>query len=344
MLTAEQKRIRRNYLCASDIAPIFGLSHFKKGGDVFFDKRPDLLGIDAATLDAQDSSTPAMEAGNHLEHFILLKAAEDRGSSIKIEQEWCIAEDGICAATLDARLEDDRLLEAKTAGLARMFGDRLTKAVKSVRDLSTYNAFCQGIDSQTDWYAPEFGDGIADIPDAYFLQVQAQMYCAESSVVIVPACVAGRGHKEYVIERDDETIGYIKIASENFMRHVKDGVLPDGCMASIDLLKLRKREPGKIITFGDDKIALYTEYHRLKLEADDLAKLADDAKSAIIAELGDAEIGQFSNGAKITFKEQAANRIDTALLKKEYPEVAASVTKTTVSRVARITEPKVKEN
>ena len=342
MLTAKQKQIRRMHLCASENAAILGLDRFKTPSDVFYNKRPDLLGIDVDAMDAMDNSNPAMDAGNHLEEYIIDNALS--GDYKRVDtQAWKVADDGICACTLDALVDDKKIIEAKTAGLARMFGARLTNTVKHVNSTMTYRAFCAGIDTGEYWYAPEFGDGTAEIPDAYYLQTQMQMYCAGIDEVILAACIAGRGHVEYQIARDDQIIEMLVKAAHNFMEHVRQGKAPEGA-PPIDMLKIRKREPGKIITFGDDKIVLLSEYRRLKQEADDIAKLAEDAKSAIIAELGDAEIGQFPSGAKITYKEQTASRIDAALLRKDYPEVAEAVTKTTVSRVARITEPKVKEN
>lgn len=342
MLTAEQKKLRRGFLCASEIAAILGLDRFKTPSDVFYNKRPDLLGIDVDAMDAMDNSNPAMDAGNHLEEYIIDNASSCDYKRVDT-QVWKVASDGICAATLDAFVDERYIVEAKTAGLARMFGPRLMSAVQHVNSVKTYRAFCAGIDTGEYWYAPDFGDGTAEIPDAYYLQTQMQMYCAGVNFATVAACIAGRGHVEYQIARDEEVIQMAVKAAHNFVEHVRQGKAPEGA-PPMELVKMRKREPGKIITFGDDKIVLLSEYRRLKQEADDLAKLAEDAKSAIIAELGDAEIGQFPSGAKITYKEQTASRIDAALLRKDYPEVAEAVTKTTVSRVARITEPKTKEN
>lgn len=114
MLTIEQKRLRRGYVCASEIASIVGLDKYTPITKLFYNKRPDLLGIDADALDAADVSTPAMDAGNHLERFIIDKTFFASRCALTECQKWVVSPDGICAATLDALADRDTIIAGRT--------------------------------------------------------------------------------------------------------------------------------------------------------------------------------------------------------------------------------------
>ena len=75
----------------------------------------------------------------------------------------------------------------------------------------------------------------------------------------------------------------------------------------------------------------------LKRDADAVAEEIKATEAAIMRALGDAEIGLLAGKKVVTWKPQSRTTIDSKALKAEMPEVAKRFSKTSSSRVLRIT-------
>jgi predicted phage-related endonuclease len=92
------------------------------------------------------------------------------------------------------------------------------------------------------------------------------------------------------------------------------------------------RTPKKTIVINGWKAAtMWRELDKIAKNAQDAA---DEAKAAMLAEAGDAEIISTDTGT-LKISKSSQDRIDSTKLRKEYPEVADKVTKT--SEVIRVT-------
>lgn len=134
-LTPEELDRRRQFITATDVPAILGLSPWRNAADVYWTK---VRGTDQPTNDA-------MQAGHLLEPSVI-RWAETRLGRIN-PGDWKVAENGINAASLDGELADGGdVVEAKTSGIT-------------------------GPGSPGQW-GEQMTD---EIPDYYLLQVQTQL-------------------------------------------------------------------------------------------------------------------------------------------------------------------------
>ena len=73
--------------------------------------------------------------------------------------------------------------------------------------------------------------------------------------------------------------------------------------------------------------------------SDDVKNQLDEVKNQIKATLGESMSGN-SDSYKITWKSQVKTTVDSKRLKEKFPEVYKQVTKSSTSRVLRITQKK----
>jgi predicted phage-related endonuclease len=193
-------------------------------------------------------------------------------------------------------------------------------------------------------------EGTADIPVHYAAQVMHGLGVSRRQTCIVAAMVGLDTMNFYRIERDDETIAAIRAEELRFWtEHVLPRVPPDPVNYE-DCLRLALRMNGKPVEI-DDAIAARLEQLRL-IRADQKALAGDESqlKFEILDFIrrawlldADAPITDnavlLRNGKKVaTFNLQSTRRIDIDRLRAEQPMIAAEFTKTTDSRVLRISK------
>lgn len=264
-LTKEQLEERRSRLGASDFAPLLGLSRWKTAYDIWLEKTGRLTG--------DGPVSQAAVAGNRFEAGVLDFAEETLGS---LERAVPLKGSGLdfpVVANLDARVvETGEPCDAKTSGL---FGP----------------------------LPGEWGEeGTDHVPNSILVQLAVQIYCAGPGVGAghVAAFLGGRGFMLFHIPRNTAFESAILKAGEKFW---KEAVLadtpPDGA-PSLEVAKLVRREPEKIVEIPEDLVARW-------LEARETLKGArankEEADALLLAALGDAEASEPGPAGQVTFFE-----------------------------------------
>lgn len=294
-ITQKQREHRRKHIGSSDMAPIMGLSVYANAADIYHQKVGDIV-------EKEEKQNDAIDVGNYLEDGILQWAADRLGVTIRKNQRRV---KGVFAANVDAMVvEQPWIIEAKTSGWT--------------------NPMFRG---------EEWGDEMtAEVPVHVLIQTHHQMYVTGRFRAYVPALIPGRGFCLFQIDRNETLIDDIVHTGEAFWQHNVERRVPPADVPTLDTLKVLVREEDGPEAEVDD--GLVYEYIVAK-EAKKMAeKRHEDAQRALIHALGHAERG-ISNVARLTYREQVQNRVDTRLLKEKFPEVAEQVTVQRSFRVLR---------
>lgn len=302
MLTPNELARRRKHIGASEVSALFGLSPWKNAYDVWLEK--------TGKLETIDNSNEAIALGHAMEGHLLRWAAHEEGIKI-VRNQFRVHAGGILSATHDALARDGQPIgfEAKTAGVLRGYADR-----------------------------EEWGeDGTDQIPEGYLLQCMAQMAVSGLDVVIVPALLGGRGRALYrVLPNKDLIEAIVERVGTFWEKHVLTDTPPEG-VPSIEIVRHVRRTPGKRIRVDSELVKAW----RVADFAEKQAKEKnDEAKARLLAMMGDADEGDSDMGI-VKVSKTKTSRIDVDKLRKEFPEIAAKVTKETES--PRITFKKNKE-
>ena len=314
-ITAEQRKERQRYLCASDMPVILGMSPYTKTpGDIYFSKVYDLPADDA-------EGAAHLMTGNLLEGPLLDWAAAELGGVELDRQPWCVCDEGpaagIFAAHPDAIILPDRRegIEAKyaNAAMGQAYGE----------------------------------DGTDSIPDHVVVQAQHQMLCGRLQRIWVPAAIAGFSleFRLFSVPRDEALISEIVTAGMAWWeRHVIARVPPEGEeVPPLALLKRIRREPQSMadLTADPDIERLVFEYQQagLRMKEDDDAR--KELQARILHLLGEHEGALLPDGRVITYLAQkSAPRCDFTLLRADHPEVYERYVTQGQHRVMRVKEPK----
>lgn len=263
MMTPEELERRRHFITATDTPKILGV--YPPG----WGNAADVFLEKTAGLTTFEGNA-ATDAGTILEPSVAAWAATQLGPLR--DGGWYVAENGVNAATLDVETPDGEPVECKTSGIV-------------------------GPGTPHQW-GQEWTD---EIPDYYIVQVHAQMLVKSAKRAFVPALIGGRGFVMFQVLRNDALCDLIAETSMQFMERVKANEPPeDDICASLETLKRLKRQPNKTVPVSVDTVLRYTSAQAIKAEAERNYKAA---QAALIAELGDAECGEFSCG-QVTYFEQ----------------------------------------
>lgn len=262
-ITAEQRIERRNHIGSSDMAAILGLDPFKTAYDLWLDKTGRVTDIE---------ETPAMYAGKRFEDGVLDFAQDKLGALSRNQRR--VLEGTPLAANIDAVLDAaQEPVEAKTVGL---FGP--------VRD----------------WWGD---DGTDQVPDRVIIQTHVEMLCLESkpSVCHVPAFIGGRGFAMFHVPRNEQICDVIvRRAVEFWQQNVQGDTPPDGSAASLQIVKLLKREPKKIVNVAPELVKAWLEAKEIESDA---KKAKEAAEAQVLAALSDGEAGLCGELGAITYYE-----------------------------------------
>ena len=133
-------------------------------------------------------------------------------------------------------------------------------------------------------------------------------------------------------EMENYIISQINSFWEN---HVIANNPPDPANYS-DVLKAYRPPKGGELQATYETIELLNEYRELSDSEKQIQARKLELKNMLSCIFGDFDVLSAGETYLATFKEQKTNRVDTDLLKSEYPEIYAKVTKTTISRVLRL--------
>jgi putative phage-type endonuclease len=261
-ITEKQKQSRIKHIGASESAAILGLTPWKTALDLWLEK--------TGKLETQEFKNEAAKIGNMAENGLLDYAAGTMHIKI-IKNQFRVHEGGILSATHDALVVDKpEGLEAKTSGIMNPFAARDT------------------------WGE----DGTDAVPEHVLIQCQQQALVSGLEVVHVPALIAGKGILMYHVERSSALCEIIlERVTAFWIDNVRADIPPEG-LPSLDVIRYRRREPGLKVTVPADLVQTWRMIADKKKEVE---TAENQAKAAVLAAMGDAEIGESEAGnVKIT--------------------------------------------
>lgn len=140
-----------------------------------------------------------------------------------------------------------------------------------------------------------------EVPEGVIIQCHVHLMATNRDVCHVPVWVGGRGKGLYYVFRDKELVEIIAEHAVKFWRYVETDTQPPETIPSTETIKLIRREPNKIVQINK---GLVEEWLGLKAEAKVWADKEEEAKRALMASLGDAEVGEFGEFEIVTYYEQ----------------------------------------
>ena len=186
--------------------------------------------------------------------------------------------------------------------------------------------------------------GTDHLPDGILVQCHVHMICSDHEICHVPAFLGGKGFNMYEVKRDKVINDTVLEAALDFWDCVESDTPPENITPSLEFIKRIKRVPKKTVEL---EAKLVKEYMDGKDKVKWAEAVFEDAKSAMLTALGDAEAGTFALDGKsmmLTYFEQCSRLIDVERLREELPEIAAKYTKISKCRVARLKKVKREYN
>jgi predicted phage-related endonuclease len=156
----------------------------------------------------------------------------------------------------------------------------------------------------------------------YVVQATVHLMCAKVDICHVPAYLGGKGAQMFHVTRNADLVNIICEKVAAFWKLVQSDIPPEG-WPTLDVARMMKRQEGKRLMISAGPVQTWRE---LDKQAKELQAKADTAKAAVLALMGDAEIGETEGGiVKVSKSEQ--KRIDADALRANFPDIAKQVTK-----------------
>jgi putative phage-type endonuclease len=178
-------------------------------------------------------------------------------------------------------------------------------------------------------------EGTAEIPPAYYCQVQHQLAVMDEEVAEVAVLIGGNRLQLYVVPRDEEFIEDLTKAEAAFWRLVQTRTPPDPTSPAEAAVRWKKTIAAPV-----DGTAIHAALRDAGLALQAEIKVLEDRLDAVKLELQSAlqdkgDSLMYGGSALVTWKTQNRTTIDTKKLKEERPEIAAQYERESPSRVFR---------
>ncbi|MEE8143244.1 MAG: YqaJ viral recombinase family protein [Planctomycetota bacterium] len=273
-ITKQQRLARKGYLGSSDVAAVFGLHPFLTEKDLWAEKTMD--------LEDDEKTSEAIEIGNDFERPLLGWASKQAGLHLVLREEPALS-------SFRGRL----LQPAYEKGIFNVHPDAMIVGGRKHMEAKTTG-------NTDDWGDTSIAEPSGEVPLHVQIQVNAQMYAAETEAVYVPVLLPGFNSLErrlYLVRRNQKLVDVIvDTCGEWWETHVVGGKEPEGKeLVSHKILKRIKREAGKWHGISNKMYTAYMEANEVYKEAE---KKRDFARDTIIVDLGDAEGARSEGEAK----------------------------------------------
>lgn len=292
---------RKGYIGGSDIAAILGLSRWKTPLQVWAEKTGNIIPEDI-------SGKLHIRLGNKLEQTVCDLFEEETGKKVEKRDEPLIhPKHDFIRGRIDRAVVGERaILEAKTT--------------------SPWNARA--------WEGEE-------IPQEYILQTMFYMELAGSDRGYIACLVGNQNFHVRTIERDEKMQKeMIQKAVEFWKNYIEPKVMPT-MITSRDADTIYNLYPlaeqGDPIKLDDTANALIDTLMAQKEDSASLTAQIEKTQNEIRALLCDNAEG-ITDRFRITWKNQATNRVNLTRLKAEKPDICAAYLEKSDSRVLRIKE------
>ncbi len=264
---------RRKFIGASDTPAILGVGYKNQSAfAVWLDK------VEGVEMPVDAATAKRMAAGSLAERFVAEAAEIELGIKIERDDRPTIRvsdELDFVAATID--------------GWTTLDGVEMPVECKFVGP----------------WAVAEWADGQTPIKHA--LQVQHQLFATESPAGLL---VGWTGHGEPMIrtiERDDALIASLKIVWREFWDRVLTRQPPDADGSEATALALAIAYPdddGSTVQLPPGAVGWADTLVEVKSKLKALERLKDEIENRIKSFIGDATVGELSNGGSFSWKSQ----------------------------------------
>jgi putative phage-type endonuclease len=301
MERTEWLEARKKGIGGSDIAAICGLSRWKSPMDVYLDK------IGAG---GEVEPNEAMYWGSAIEAVIRQRFAEDHPEFI------VTTHDGL------AQHPDYPFMVASYDCLCR---DAETGQLVAGWEGKTASAY-----KRDEWSGES-------VPDEYWLQCQWYMNVSGLSRWFLSVLIGGNDYREFIVERDDETIEMLKSRAIEFWRLVETKTPPpiDGSEASSRVLDRlypaqdAVLDPPYILEDAESLARAYIEAREALKGAQAVVDTIENELKALMASHAVGVAGDY----EVIWKPRTRRVIDTKRLMAEKPDIAAEYATETQFRV-----------
>ncbi|GAA5003582.1 YqaJ viral recombinase family protein [Acinetobacter puyangensis] len=305
---------RKKGIGGSDVAAILGFSPYKSPYALWLDK--------TGRSEKKESQSESAHFGNLLEDVVAKEFSRRTGMKVqRVTQQLSLDEHPWALGNIDraiinpeiagnvrfknGELTTDKLLECKTASeyMSKLFGE----------------------------------EGTDQVPDYYLTQCLWYLLITGCKEIHLATLIGGNKFRMYRIERDEDLIQSIFSQVKAFwFNHVIADVPPDPTCFDDVLHRWSKHITGKQVEADFEHIKLGEEFVAVQSRQKADKAREDEIKLKIVSTMQDAEMMISQGKTLFTYKEQSSTRIDSTLLKKEEPDLFAKYSKTSSTRVFRI--------
>jgi putative phage-type endonuclease len=299
----EWLQLRSKGIGGSDAAVILGLSKFKTPFELWLEK--------TGQVEPQEINNDFIHFGNVLEDVV---AAEfTRRTEKKVKRQ-------------------NKMFQHKEHDFMIGNIDRLVIGEKALLECKTTSAY-----NYKEWDSEE-------IPEAYIIQCQHYMAVLDLPMSYIACLIGGNRFVWKEIPRDDELIEIIIDRCRHFWEFNVLGMNApalDGSSAAEKFLKERytKTDPDLVKDLKHEYKDKIRHYLDLKEHYKAIEKDIKEVENQLKYELQEAETGLIDT-FRVNWKPVTSNRVDTKVLKSDFPEIYNKVVKQSVSRRFDIKEVK----
>lgn len=318
-ITAEQRAKRRKSIGGSDAAAAVNLSPWSTPYQLWCEK--------TGVSEPKDLSTnDFIHFGNVLEdivaaEFVRRKARDYDNPEVlrvaRVNQPFTHPDHPWMTANIDRRV----------VGKRRIFNQR------------------EGLECKTAslYTAKEWGEVEDQIPLQYLCQVMHYMAVTGWDAWHVAVLIGGNDFRMFRIQRDEEFIEDLIKREKEFWDCVVSNTPPEPVTLDDTYMRWPK-DYGTPIVASPNARRAYDRLMKLRAEADEIDEKIEKEKIIIQSWMGDHSTLLDVDGVTrlATWKAQSSKRLDVDKIRKEHPDVAATCTKESHSRVMRFPEKKSK--
>lgn len=282
---------RRLGIGGSDAAAVFGLSPFQTPLGLYLDK--------IGRLPALEQSAE-MEWGTRLEAAVIEKFEDETGMWVTERQQWRVHRDPELAfmrCTLD--------------GLCLPGGE---EPAAGIFEGKTSNAF------RHEWGpvpAGEFG-GVDGVPEHVQIQVQHELAVTGYDRAWVAVLIGGQDFRMYQVERDEAVIFVLVEREREFWQRVEARVPPAADASETTAAALRASYPhiGEAsVELPGEALDLVMQRRAARANEAIAGGQAQAAENALMALLGDAEVGTYEGEVLVTWKRYERTSVDATAVR-----------------------------
>ena len=305
----------------SDIAAICGFSKYRTAVDVWLEK---------TGQKEQQPMNDAMHFGTLLED-IVAKEFQAR-TSMKVQKFNATLKDDFRIANIDRAI-----VNPYYSKIVRFKDDHLTTdCILECKTASTYSAWRWGKSQLDDILNGGIKDE-ASIPQEYLCQIQWYMGICKVSSCYVAVLIGGQDFRVYHIYFDKNVFEFLQQKAAIFWQHVIDKTEPEPVSAK-EVEQLYETDNGNSVEADNATAAAFGDLITMRAQEKALKAQIEERVEQIKVFLGENTTMNIGGNKAVTWKTQTSKRLDSKLLKQDYPDIVKNYQKETTTRVFRISE------